>query len=1155
MFKKLFNDNWLFTKQEIGIDLKKLKSSETVWYEVELPHDWLIYDTKNLYQTGEGWYKKSFYIEGIKDQVVRIYFEGVYMNSTLYVNGKEVGGWTYGYSSFEFDITEYLNSGENTILVRVQHRAPNSRWYSGAGIYRNVYLKTTPKTYLVSDGIYIITNGDKGKVTVSTELNINTEDELSRVLLRQSIIDAEGTVLVVKDQPGKSILENNINSSTPCNVLFHENELQIDSPKLWDLDASYCYILKTEVLLDGKLLDEDITTFGFRSFQFDPNDGFSLNGKYIKLHGVCLHHDLGSLGAAMNKSALERQLRIMKEMGVNAIRTSHNMPAVELMEICDQIGLLVVSEAFDMWEMSKTEYDNARFFPTTYERDVASWVRRDRNHPSLIMWSIGNEIPDTHASLRGLEITKNLKNNVLKHDPCGNGVITIGSNYIAWENAQKVAEELTYSGYNYGEYLYDSHHEKFPHWIIYGSETASTVRSRGIYHFPAATPILTHDDNQCSSLDNSAVGWGAKSSEWAWIWDRDRKFCAGQFIWTGFDYIGEPTPYSTKNSYFGIVDTAGIPKDIYYMYQGEWTDYKKNPMVHLLPYWDFNIGQLIDIMAYTNAPKVELFLNGKSMGVQEIDHEHGTILHGHWLLNYEPGTLLVKAYDESGNVIAEDSTSSFGDPVKLSLKADKTSLKADGRDLSFIEISAYDSKDLFVANARNRVEVQVSGAGRLVGLDNGDPTDYDDYKGTNRRLFSGKLVAVVESTLKAGEIKVKIKSKGLEETSMKLYVEPYADSVGVHVVNNNPYQGTLTRDTSRLGEVPVRKIELSIVSGDNKLTQDKTTAKIQAKLYPETATYSDLEWKVVNVSGIEINIANLTFTGNEAVIEGLGDGDCRLRCMCKNGREIPEIISELEFNISGLGAAVRNPYEFNAACFYKLSNIPLNVVKDGAISGIHQRTFIGFTDIDFGKTGSDRIKLYVGNSGGNPVPIEIWEGMPEDKDGRLITKVMFEVNGQWDGFLPSEFELPEPLTGMKTISFVVEDKIIFGGFEFIQKEKAYEKLFAATFDKIYGDSYKIIDNKVENIGNNVVLEYENMDFSMKGFTKIKIKGKTPTDNNTIHVRFNDKDGNNLNQIIEFSFAEVYTEREYELKSLTGLQKVSFIFLPGSNFDFEWFQFV
>ncbi|MDF2803117.1 MAG: glycoside hydrolase family 2 sugar binding protein [Anaerocolumna sp.] len=1145
MSKKLFNDSWYFARQELGISIEGIKQRDIVWHEVEIPHDWLIYDVKNLYQAGEGWYKKEFIYEKKENKVVRIYFEGVYMDSTLYVNGYLAGSWTYGYSSFEYDISSYLVDGKNELLMSVKYESPNTRWYSGAGIYRNIYLKETSNLYFESDGIYISADAERGIVHIDGLLGGNQLIDKD-FYVNLKVTDKDNMMVSCKKYTPEILNTGGLG--------FH-SELIVKDITSWDIDNPYLYTLEAELLVGDIALDSESVHFGFRTFLFNPNEGFFLNGRGMKLKGVCLHHDLGSLGAAVNKYALNRQLLIMKDMGVNAIRTTHNMPAVELMELCDELGILVVSEAYDMWESPKTEFDNARFFKETWKRDVKSWVTRDRNHPSLIMWSIGNEIHDTHASLRGLLVATMLKEEVQTYDYRNNGVVTIGSNYIAWENAKKVADYLTYSGYNYGEHLYDLHHEKYPHWIIYGSETASTVKSRGIYHFPAKTPILTHDDMQCSSMDNSAVGWGAKNAEWGWTMDRDRKFCAGQFIWTGFDYIGEPTPYNTKNSYFGIVDTAGLKKDIYYMYQAEWIDYRVNPMVHLLPYWDFNEGQLIDVFAYTNGCKVELFLNGKSLGTQGINHETGQILHGAWRVEYAPGILQVKAYDINDQVIATDEKSSFKDITRLVLTPEKSVLKADGRDLCFLEITGVDEEGQFVANARNRVNVEITGAGRLIGLDNGDSTDYEDYKTNSRRLFSGKLIAVIESTKEAGDINIKVSSRGIDAES--LLIESLAIEVnkGISVVTPNPYHGIIKESSiDQQEEIPVRKIELSIKQGGKHLDKELNIAVVSAKILPEDATYSDLTWKLVNNSGVEITNAELEVQANQVVLKAIEDGECRLRCMCNNGGEIPQIISELEFNITGLKSPSHDPYTYTSACFYNKSNVPLNVVKNGAVSGFFEKTVIGFTGVEFGKNGSSVLELYIGNSGGNAVPIEIWDGFAGEEGAKLLVTIDFQLNGQWDGFLPETFKLPKTLKGKKTISFVVADKIIFGGFQFIERNRAYENINAGSFDRIYGDSYVICNEKVENIGNNVVLEFTDLKFIDKGFTKIIIKGKTPTEKNSIHVRFTDKKENKVNQLIEFPSTKVYTEIEFNLESVTGRQDVSFVFLPGSNFDFEWFKF-
>lgn len=1134
MRKQLFNDNWKFTKQNIGTSLEIINSESTVWKEVEIPHDWLIYDTSNLYETSEGWYRKTFSVNEIDGRLFSLCFDGVYMNSTVYVNNSEVGIWRYGYSSFEFDITKFLKSGENTVIVKVQYESPNTRWYSGAGIYRSLWLKTTSPIHLVSNGVYICNDGIGGNLKVQCEVNNSTESN-SNTIIKHTVLDNEGKTITVFQQ--------DINARSKAVTINNQTSI-VKSPILWSLENTYMYSLKTEIIIDNVTVDDEINSFGFRTIKFDPNEGFYLNEKYIKLHGVCLHHDLGALGAAVNKVALERQLQIMKDMGVNAIRTSHNMPPIEFIEICNRLGLLVDTEAFDMWELPKNPYDYARFFKDNSKLDIASWVRRDRNSPSIIMWCIGNEIYDTHASLRGLEVAKMLKEYVLENDPNQNACVTIASNFIAWENAQLVADELTLSGYNYTERLYDEHHKKYPHWVIYGSETASNVRSRGVYHLPASAPILMHEDLQCSSMDNSALGWGSKSAEYAWILDRDHKFCAGQFVWTGFDYIGEPTPYSTKNSYFGIVDTAGLPKDIYYMYQAEWTDYKKSPMVHLLPHWDWNLGQEVEVYAYTNAPKVELFFNGVSQGVRDIDHANGEVLHGSWLLKYAPGTLEAKAYDDALNTIATYRISSFKDPKKLILKNNRVDLLADGRDLAYIEISTVDENGEYVANARNRVTVEVTGPARLVGLDNGDSTDYDSYKGNSRKLFSGKLVAIIQSTFETGEITVKTSSITLESTEIKINTVNCEKPVGISVVKYNNYIPCSE-------EILLRKIEL-ICETERALSKKNPVALVKANLLPLNASYKDLTWKIVNLVGIDSNLAEININEDSATVTAKGDGAFKLRCTNNNGGEIPQIISELDFSVSGLGSATRSPYSFTSAAYYNDSNVPLNIVQDKAISGFNERTHIIFNGIDFGKTGSDIFRLSVGNSGGDAVPVELWDGIPDSDEGELISSVMFPLNGRWDGFEPCDFTLPKRLTGMKTISIVIKDKIIFGGFEFIPINKAFDKNYAADYDALYGDAYKINDKCIENIGNNVLINFDNLDFGETGANKITICGKTPNNINTIQLRYSDS-GNQKTQLLEFPESNEYTELEFNLDKLTNIQDLIFVFLPGSNFDFKWFK--
>ncbi|WP_341869771.1 glycoside hydrolase family 2 TIM barrel-domain containing protein [Paenibacillus protaetiae] len=505
--KKKFNTGWSFAKQPIGTDLKAVTNDAVAWMPVTLPHDWLIYDSRNLYENGEGWYRKTFELnESESSGRITLYFEGVYMNSAVFVNGCEAGTWKNGYSSFEIDITPYIVTGRNEVYVQAVYESPNSRWYSGAGIYRPVWLKSYPDSHIASDGIYISArqqNESNWLVQIGTEVRFApAADSSASCLLRHTAIDPSGTVAARQ--------ETAIAAAAGELVTF-QSDLSVDQPLVWDTEHPYCYKLVTELVHNGATIDREEQPFGFRTFTFDSQTGFYLNGRHMKLNGVCQHHDLGCLGAAVNKTALRRQIKLLQEMGVNAIRTAHNMPAVELMELADEMGVLIVSEAFDMWERQKTPYDYARFFPEWWEKDVASWVRRDRNHPSLLMWSIGNEIYDTHADERGQQLTVMLRDKVLEHDPRGNASVTIGSNYMPWENAQKCADLVAFAGYNYGENYYELHHQQHPDWIIYGSETCSTVQSRGIYHFPLSQSVLADDDEQCSSLGNSSTSWGPKA--------------------------------------------------------------------------------------------------------------------------------------------------------------------------------------------------------------------------------------------------------------------------------------------------------------------------------------------------------------------------------------------------------------------------------------------------------------------------------------------------------------------------------------------------------------------------------------------------------------------------------------------------------------------
>ncbi|MDK2823698.1 MAG: beta-galactosidase [Clostridia bacterium] len=1142
--KILFNDGWEFAKSSLEADSTTLK-----FEPIDIPHDWLIYNTLNLYENSIGWYRKKFTCAKEEGKQILLCFDGVYMDSSIYVNKQFVGEWKYGYSSFEYDITDSLVDGENEILVKVVYQNPNSRWYTGAGIYRNVWLKIRDENqHIVTNGIYVTTKqeDDRWLVEIDTEL-VSYEDSLLT-----HTITYEGQVFAAS----KSVVKASNYVTHNVQTIFVKN------PLLWSPEEPNLYKLITELYLvksdkDSKESIEKIEyiaqNIGFRKIILDPQQGLLVNGRKMKLKGVCEHHDLGALGAAFNKTALKRRFKILKEMGVNAIRTAHNMPAPEFMDLADEMGFFVVSEAFDVWEIPKTRYDYSRFFKNWAHIDVRSWVMRDRNHPSLLMWSIGNEIYDTHANERGQELTKMLVDLERKYDPKENGKVTIASNYMPWENAQKCADIVKVVGYNYGEKYYKRHHEEHHDWVIYGSETGAVVQSRGIYHFPREKSILADDDEQCSALGNSPTSWGAKSAESCILAERDTPFSLGQFIWTGFDYIGEPTPYHTKNSYFGQIDTATFKKDSYYIYQAAWTDYKTKPMVHIIPsYWDFNKGQMIDVGVCSNAPKIELQLNGITIGTHEFDHEHGTQLVAWWKIPYEKGELKAIAYDETGKIIATDVRKSFKDARKIRLHADKESLIANGTDLIFVEITVEDENGNIVENANNRIHVNVTGAGRLIGLDNGDSTDYDQYKGLNRRLFNGKLMAIIGSTLEPGKIYMEVTSKGLEGQTAEFEALPAKGEnlEGISALMKNRDMPCVMGSND---EIPVRKIEIISTSGQE-LNELKREILVRAKLYPENTTYREVEWSVVTDGGFPSNIAKVEAFGHEAKIIALSDGKFRVRCTSKNGTEKTKLISELEFKAVGFGKAYKDPYEFIYAGLYDYSKGEVTSGNEKGIATSRDgETQVGFRNIDFGTYGSDTITISIFALTREEYPIQIWEGMPDEEGSTLLAEVIYQKPVKWNVYQEETYRLPKRLRGVTSICFVLHQKVHIKGFYFKKKYRPFELNKASECDHIYGDMFSIKGDSVEGIGNNVSLVFEDMDFTNEGATKIVVYGRSPIEKNTILIRFTSPNSES-EQIIEFTKSDKYEERIFELEKITGKQKVTFIFLPGSNFDFGWFRF-
>lgn len=1185
----LFNKNWEFC--EIPLDNNDMYKDEKPvlfnpenffnaaknadYKKVDLPHDWMIYHAKDLYKNSVGCYKKKFEIEQeTQDNRFAIRFEGVYMNCAIWVNEQKACEWKYGYATFEADISKFVKKGENEILVVAVYQSPNTRWYSGAGIFRDVHFIRTQKTFLACDGTYFAARpcdceNLNGKWSVKMQTEIAGLVDGNKIA--HTIFDKNGDVFAkIEDSrlekysdEEASYLRENVPSLADYDLFVSKKEIFVENLELWSHENPTLYSVKTELFdKNGALLDEIEQNFGFKTFYFDKNKGFFLNGKRLKIYGACHHHDLGAIGSAFDKNALKRQFLKLKSMGVNSVRCSHNPPPKAWMDLADELGLLIDDEAFDMWEKPKTAFDYGNYFNEWHEKDLVSLVRKDRNHPSLIMWSIGNEIYDTHMG-NGYEITKKLCKIVEKNDPLKNAFITIASNYMMTDGAQRCAEEIEVVGYNYLERLYDEHHKKYPEWKIYGSETSSTVQSRGIYHFPEDLKLVTFSDGQCSTLGNCTVPWGGANTQTVITGDRDFDFSAGQYIWTGWDYIGEPTPYHTKNSYFGQIDTAGFPKDTFYLYKSEWARKNAEPFVHLLPYWDWNEGQLIDVKAYTNADAVELFFNGKSLGKKAINHQKDAEPFGKWRLEYHKGEIKAVAYDENGKIVAQDVKKSFGDPAKIVLKPEE----GDYGDLHFIEIMTVDKDGVPVENARNYITFNVTGGAELAGMDNGDSTDYDEYKpdgnSLSRKLFSNRLLAIVrinEDSKKTGDVIITAASKDLPTVSLKFDGKKWQ--------NATPYLAIKPEKDF----IPARKIEI-ITNESANLTKEHSEIKVTCKVLPENATFKEINWnpvlkECVPSDCIEIKSKTGENTGTEtAVIKANSDGECILRCGVKNGTNLDEVLSDLNFTVSGVGTKSLNPYKLIEACrqsaWDNSKPKPTLAYESGVSTNASGPTWISFDKVDFGADGADTIHLPI-FSFETELPVEVWDGTPGNgttaegsvpsQTGELLGKFIYRHESIYNVYSENVFTLNKRLFGSHTVSIVLPHPLYLHGFYFDKTPKALSKLRALDADLISGDSFERTKENVEKIGNNVSLDFENMDFGETKATKLTICGKSNTENNTINVKFFGENGKVSAQTLEFSHTDDYEQKTFALEPVTGKNKISFVFLPGSNLDFKWFKF-
>ncbi|MBR0513852.1 MAG: DUF4982 domain-containing protein [Clostridia bacterium] len=1114
----LINDGWMFKKMQPGSTFDAMKDPSG-WQAVDLPHDWLIWQENDLYESADAWYCRELEIPENHAPVMLLQFDGVYMDCDVWLNGHMICSHAYGYTAFTADLSGKIKAGTNRIYVHIRHQSPNSRWYSGSGIFRDVKLVCLPQDYIVpySFAISEKKTGDGWKVSLSAETH-----GTDRGLFQCRITDEQGTQLAEGSASG---IEHAIHTEFEMAA----QAWSIEDPKLYQLH--YTYGKQTGVL-----------KFGLRETTFDPDHGFFLNGKPVKLHGVCLHHDLGALGSAFHEKAARRQLKLMKDMGVNAIRTSHNPPAEKLLDLCDEMGILVVDEAFDMWERPKTTYDYARFFDENEAEDVASWVRRDRCHPSVIMWSIGNEIYDMHADMRGTEVTRMLKEQVEKHDPGHHGAVTFGCNYMPWEGGQRCAEIVKTAGYNYGEKLYESHHRQHPDWVIYGSETASVLASRNIYHFPIEQSVMSEADQQCSALGNSNTSWGALDLKSMIVDDLKCGYSMGQFIWSGIDYIGEPTPYHTRSCYFGQADTACFPKDPYYLFRSLWSD---RPTLHIGVYWDWNPGQLIDIPVMTNCAEAELLLNGKTCGRKRVSADDAEKCLPVWKIPYEPGTLEAIGYNVDGQEIMRDVRVTPEDTDHFVLQCEDEYLLSDGWDLSFVRICAADRNGNPVDNARDRVHISVSGGGCLMGTDNGDSTDPDGYKSNDRRLFGGKLLAIIGSSGIREDVKISVTSADGKCSELTIPVQASEIRQGQSRVMRIP-------DHARNIRRPIRKIEIAAVHG-NKITPDNPECAFDWKYLPENADRQDVTWQVTNAAGIETPYAMVREDQGRVYVTASGDGYFYLRAMTGETESHADLISQIEISAEGVGKPSLDPYRFVSAGLFDLHTGEIGTGNEKGIAFDRENeSMAGFSRLDFGKAGSDRITVSIFALDDKPYEIELLDGDPAE-GGRLITTLHYEKPSIWNVYQEETYQLPERLTGIRTVCFRMKQKVHMKGFVFEKQSRAFLPLSAGEADQVYGDSFRKDGSSVCEIGNNVTLTFNGMDFGKTRKNRLEIKGKTPLNVNAITVRITGEAGNGVTEIADFS-GNGGSVQSFDIQVPGGMCSVSFVFLPGSQFDFDGFRF-
>ena len=787
----LLEKGWKFTKGEVS-NAEMPAFNDAKWETVDIPHDWAIlgpfdknndlqnvavtqnFETQASLKTGRtgglpyvgiGWYRTTFHSTPGKQTT--LIFDGAMSEARVFVNGKEACFWPCGYNSFYCDVTSLVNEDgkNNTLAVRLENRPQSSRWYPGAGLYRNVHVVTTEKIHVPVWGTQITTpcvKDEYASVCLRTTILNAEKTELTVVT---DIMDADGQVVSTKTNKGV------INHGQP----FTQNFI-VERPKLWSPETPVLYKAVSKIYSGDTLLDTYSTRFGIRTIEYIADKGFYLNGKRRKFQGVCNHHDLGPLGAAINVAALRHQLTLLKEMGCDAIRTSHNMPAPELVELCDEMGFMMMLEPFDEWDIAKCDNGYHRFFNEWAEKDMVNMLRQYRNNPCVVMWSIGNEVP-TQWSPEGYKVAKFLQDICHREDPTR--PVTCGMDQVKSVLANGFAAMLDIPGLNYRAHLYDEAYERLPQNIILGSETSSTVSSRGVYKFPVERKAgAMYDDHQSSSYDLEYCNW-SNIPDIDFARAEDHEWTIGQFVWTGFDYLGEPSPYDTNawpnhSSMFGIIDLASIPKDRYYLYRSVWN--KEAETLHILPHWNWEgrEGEKTPVFVYTNYPSAELFINGKSYG-RQTKHKNGTVENRYRLMwhdaVYQPGEVRVVAYDEQGNPVAEKTVRTAGKPHHIELVTDRSSLQADGKDLAYVTLRIVDKDGNLCPNDGRLVSFKVKGAGKYRASANRDPTCLALFHKPEMHAFGGMLTVIVQSGEKTGEIELQATAKGIKTGTIRIPVK------------------------------------------------------------------------------------------------------------------------------------------------------------------------------------------------------------------------------------------------------------------------------------------------------------------------------------------------------------------------------------------------